>query len=65
MSHDKTILLLDNIQEQELLSHFERLAAITAAHNKAYSEAEIAADIAAALAEVRANAARLLDEDSD
>jgi prevent-host-death family protein len=45
------------LQEQEVLSRFDRLAARIAVHNEAYAEEEIAADVAAAVAEARARPA--------
>lgn len=50
----ETFLHLLELQEQEVFSRFDRLAARIAAHNETYSEEEIAADVAAAIAETRA-----------
>jgi prevent-host-death family protein len=51
----ETFLRLLELQEEEVLTRFDRLAARIATHNEVYSEEEITADGAAALAEVRAH----------
>jgi len=49
----ETFLRLLEWQEQEVFSRFDRLAARVAEANKAYSDEEVAADVAEAIAEVR------------
>lgn len=49
----ETFLQLLELQEQAVLERFDRLAASVAAHNKPFSEDEVAADVVAALDEVR------------
>jgi prevent-host-death family protein len=50
----ETFLQLLELQEQAVLDRFDRLAGSVATHNKPFSEDEVAADVAAALDEVRA-----------
>lgn len=50
----ETFLRLMEWQEQEVFSRFDRLAARVAAHNEAYTEEEVQADVDKAVSEVRA-----------
>ncbi len=52
----ETFLRLQELQEKAVLDRFDRLAANVAAHNEAFSEEEVAADVAIALDEVRTKA---------
>lgn len=52
----ETFLRLMEWQEEEVFSRFDRLAARVAAHNEAYAEEEVQADVEKAIAEVRARA---------
>ncbi|MFQ5400975.1 MAG: type II toxin-antitoxin system Phd/YefM family antitoxin [Anaerolineae bacterium] len=54
----ETFLRLLELQEQDILDRFDRLAARVAANNEAHSEEEVAADVAAAIAEARSIASR-------
>ena len=49
----ETFLHLLEWQEQEVFSRFDRLATKVAAANAGYSDEEVAADVAEAIAEVR------------
>ena len=52
----ETFLRLMELQEQEVFSQFDRLAARVAADNETYTVEEVQADVEEAIAEVRAPA---------
>ncbi|MCA9938836.1 MAG: type II toxin-antitoxin system Phd/YefM family antitoxin [Anaerolineales bacterium] len=54
----ETFLHLLELQEDELLAEFNRLAARVAEQNADYSEAEVEADVVAAIAESRRDTSR-------